>query len=56
MQTKNKQLYRIEKTFIGGILEGITISEITPVRFELGFICLKPCGGSPYKITAVEIL
>lgn len=48
--------YKITKTFIGGILHGMTIEEQTTVKFEEGFACRKPSGGSPYKITKVEVL
>lgn len=48
--------YKITKTFIGGILHGMTIEEQTTVKFEEGFVCRKPSGGSPYKITKVEVL
>lgn len=50
------KIYKITKLFIGGILEGLTHTEITPVKFELGFECKKPIGGtSPYRIIAVEL-
>lgn len=46
--------YRVTKHFIGGLLKGLTDTEITPVRFHVGFVCKHPSGGSPYKVTAVE--
>lgn len=46
--------YRITKHFTDGLLKGLDYSETTTVRFEVGFVCLKPVGGSPYEITAVE--
>jgi hypothetical protein len=46
--------FRIQKHFIGGLLKGATISETTTVRFQVGFVCTKPVGGSPYEILAVE--
>jgi len=50
-----KKLYKVTRLFIGGNLEGLTHTEITPVHFEVGFVCKKPCGGvSPYVIIAVE--
>lgn len=48
--------FKITKRFLGGILKGITIEEYTNVKFEPGFVCEKPVGGSPYKIIAVETL
>jgi len=51
-----KKLYKITRLFIGGTLKGLTHTEITPVHFEVGFVCEKPCGvaSSPYVIIAVE--
>jgi hypothetical protein len=47
-------LYRVTKFFTGGLLAGITASEETTVRFDVGFECHKPSGGSPYKIVGCE--
>lgn len=47
-------MYEVTKLFISGLLEGLTITETTSVKFEVGFECLKPCGGSPYRIIAVR--
>ena len=47
-------MYTITKTFISGNLKGLTITEHTPVRFDEGFVCKKPCaGGSGYRIDLV---
>jgi F0F1-type ATP synthase assembly protein I len=44
----------VTKEFTGGVLHGLTINETTPVRFEVGFVCDKPSGGSPYKVIACK--
>ncbi len=46
--------YRVTRLFIGGILKGLTHTDLTTVKFEVGFICNRPCAGSPYRIIAVE--
>lgn len=46
--------YAVTKKFTGGLLAGLTIIEKTNVKFEVGFSCKKPIGGSPYTIIAVE--
>lgn len=48
--------YRIVKLFIGGLLKGLTYEYVSSVKFEVGFICHKPIGGSPYKIISVTSL
>lgn len=45
-------MYHVTKLFIGGILNGITIVEVTTVPAKTGFVCKSPVGGSPYKIIA----
>lgn len=46
--------YIITKEFIGGILKGLTCTQKTNVKFNVGFICNNPIGGtSPYKIISV---
>lgn len=47
-------LYRVTKRFIYGPLAGITIVEVTRVKFAVGFRCEKPIGGSGYEVLAVE--
>lgn len=47
--------YEITKTFIDGPLKGITITERTTVRWQVGQIVAKPIGGSPYRIDAVKV-
>lgn len=46
--------YKVTRLFIGGILKGLTHTGITTVKFEKGFICNNPIGGSPYKIISCE--
>ncbi len=46
--------YKVTKTFINGLLCGLTIVETTTVVYPVGFRCEKPCAGSGYVITAVE--
>ena len=49
-------MYRVTRKFIGGLLEGIVYTEITNVKYEVGFVCLNPSlGTSPYIILGVEI-
>lgn len=48
--------YEVTRLFIGGMLEGTTHTGVTSVEFEVGFECLKPVGGSPYRITSVEVV
>ena len=50
------QQFRVTKKFTAGILAGLTYTEVTPVKFKVGFECLKPVGGSPYVIVAMEEL
>lgn len=45
--------YKVTRLFIGGILKGITHTEVTSVRFDVGFICNNSIG-SPYKIIFCE--
>ena len=47
-------MFSVTKTFTGGLLKGITTTEVTSVKFPVGFICKKPSGGSPYKVTACD--
>jgi len=42
--------YEVTRKFISGILKGMTHTEITSVKFDVGFICRNPIGGSAYKI------
>jgi len=46
--------YKITRLFLDGNLKGLTHTEITSVKFEIGFIPSKPYFGSPYKIISVE--
>lgn len=53
---RSSSLYRVTRKFIGGILAGLTHTEITSIKFDVGFVCQKPCAGDPYEIIAVENL
>ena len=47
--------YKITREFTSGIFKGKTHTEITSVKFEVGFVCEKPSvGTSGYIIIAVE--
>jgi hypothetical protein len=46
--------YEITKEFFGGILKGITIKEISSVRFQVGMVANQPIGGSAYRVIAVQ--
>jgi hypothetical protein len=46
--------FLVTRRFTAGILQGLTHTAETAVKFEVGFRCERPCGGSPYVITAVE--
>ena len=45
----------MKKTFVGGILDGISIQEKTSVRLEVGRI-YRSCAGSDYRVDACESL
>ena len=47
-------MYKVTKQFIGGILNGLTYTEITEIHARVGFRCNKPVGGSPYRIIRVD--
>ena len=49
-----KALYEVTREFTGGLLKGLTHTETTTVKFDVGFICEKPCGGDPYRIISVK--
>lgn len=49
-------MYEVTRKFTGGILKGLTYTEITAVSYPVGFVCKKPIGGSPYVIlTCVRV-
>lgn len=56
MMNNTQTRYAVTKTFVGGLLKGITIVEETTVKFAVGFVCTMPIGGSPYRIDAVVAL
>ena len=51
---ERKTTYRVEKEFIGGILDGLVYVERWGTKPKVGTIVLKPIGGSPYRIKSVE--
>jgi len=47
--------YIVTREFTSGTLKGKLYTETTSVKFEVGFICRKPCAGSSgYKIISCE--
>jgi len=42
--------YEVTRLFTKGIFKGKTHTEVTSVKFEVGFICKNVIGGSDYKI------
>lgn len=44
--------YKVSRLFLSGDLAGLTHTEITSVRFDVGWTCEKPIGGGSYRITA----
>jgi hypothetical protein len=53
---KNPKQYEVTRQFIGGTLQGLTHTEITPVRWKVGQVVRAPIGGSPYKIVSVRVV
>jgi len=51
MQTPAK--FKVTRFFTAGLLAGLTHTETTAMKFHEGFVCAKPAGGDPYKITHV---
>ena len=49
-------MYKVTREFIGGTLKGLTYIGLTSVKFDVGFTCLNPIGGSPYKIISCELV
>jgi len=44
--------YQVRKVFIGGLLKGLVVDDISPVPFKFGEKITKPCGGtSPYVVS-----
>lgn len=42
--------YSVTKRFFSGLLKGLETTEVTTVKFEEGFRCERPIGGSGYEI------
>lgn len=47
--------YLIQKKFLNGLLEGITVDEYTPVLFKAGSTYLSYGSGSKYKVMSVKV-
>lgn len=47
-------LYKVTRTFTGGTLKGITVTERTTASYQTGQTVDKPIGGSPYRVDSVE--
>lgn len=48
-----KMRYFVTREFTDGTLKGLQHTGPTDVKYEVGFHCAKPVGGSPYTITSV---
>lgn len=46
--------YLITKQFTAGVLEGLTIQEVTRVKFHVGKVYTACVGSSAYKVMACE--
>ena len=42
--------YIVTREFTNGTLKGMRYTGTTKIKFEVGFICAKPCAGDSYKI------
>ena len=50
-----KRMWKVTKQFTGGLLNGLTIEEVTSVHFPVGFVYNGRSGlGSPFVVIAVE--
>lgn len=47
-------IYKVTRRFTAGPLEGIEHTCETTIKYQIGFECKNPIGGSPYIITAVS--
>lgn len=46
--------FEVTKRFVSGLLEGLTITETTTVRFEVGRTYTPAAGSSAYVVTRCE--
>ena len=46
--------YKVTKLFIGGLLAGLTYTELWTKAPQVGTVYPNPIGGSPYRIERVE--
>lgn len=47
-------MYKVTKEFTNGTLKGMTYTFKTKIKFEIGWLCARPCAGDSYKIISVE--
>lgn len=45
--------FKVTQLFTSGLLAGLTYTWTTTIEYKVGWECLKPCGGDPYKIIEV---
>ena len=50
------QKYQVSKKHTSGILAGLITTEITTVKFAVGFVCKNAIGGGSYIIIECEVL
>jgi hypothetical protein len=44
----------VTREFTNGTLKGMRFTSTTKIKFEVGFICARPCAGDSYKIISCE--
>jgi hypothetical protein len=50
------QKYQVSKKHTAGILAGLITTEITTVKFAVGFVCKKAIGGGSYIVIECEAI
>ena len=50
----SRPLFLVTRKFTGGLLDGLTLEDVTTVKRRVGQVVDKPVGGSPYVITGCE--
>lgn len=51
-----RKMYEVTRKFTSGILRGLTHTEVTSVKFRVGWECKKPIGESSYKIISCYVV
>lgn len=46
-------MYQVTRLFIGGLLDGLTHTETTTVKWKVGQVVRKSIDGQPYRIVSV---